>query len=93
MFSLILIALSLSLDAFAVSVCSGIVIKKPLLFYVVRASFFEVRRYTESESTPHPALATSIDALAIGLVCFISHNSNVMCNLGKILYECIKKYT
>ncbi|MDR0388940.1 MAG: manganese efflux pump MntP family protein [Spirochaetaceae bacterium] len=40
MLSLIFIALSLSLDAFAVSVCSGISMRNSLRFYAVRASFF-----------------------------------------------------
>ncbi|MDR1178691.1 MAG: manganese efflux pump MntP family protein [Spirochaetaceae bacterium] len=40
MLSLTLIALSLALDAFAVSVCSGITIKNRRLFHAVRASSF-----------------------------------------------------
>ncbi|MDR1210625.1 MAG: manganese efflux pump MntP family protein [Spirochaetaceae bacterium] len=40
MVSLVLIALSLALDAFAVSVCAGITVKKRRLFHAVRASFF-----------------------------------------------------
>jgi putative Mn2+ efflux pump MntP len=40
MFSIVLIALSLSMDAFAVSVCSGISIRGLRVFHAVRAALF-----------------------------------------------------